>query len=88
MDNKKVIVFSAPWCPHCDNLKALLESNHVDFKELNIDVRYNKELLKGSGHITIPVVQEKSNKGHMIASIADSSVETASLVRELIKTQP
>lgn len=56
--SKNVTLYSAPWCPYCQSLKAFLSSRNVEFEEKDVDDASNKaEMLKlTDGSETIPVL--------------------------------
>ncbi len=81
--NNKVVVYSSSKCGFCDILKGRLDELEVDYLVSDINIPENKASLQRTGHATIPVVQVRSRKGHLIVSIADSSARTAELVKIL-----
>lgn len=53
---KKVIVYSAEWCPWCHKVMDFLKENNVEFEERNVDNKdYAKESMEKSGQGGIPV---------------------------------
>ena len=56
--NKKVIVYSAPWCPWCHKAMDFLKANKIEFQEKDVekDSKYVEELQKWSGQTGIPVI--------------------------------
>ncbi len=56
--NKKIVVYSTPFCPYCVTLKKFLEDKGVEFEE--IDVAQNKEaareMIEKSGQSGVPVL--------------------------------
>ena len=56
---KKVVIYSGPFCPHCDWAKALLNKKSVDFIEYNVgeDTSKREEMLKkANGSRTVPQI--------------------------------
>ena len=54
---KKVIVYSAVYCPGCHSAKRFLKENNIEFEERDIgqNEEYRKELQE-LGHSSIPVI--------------------------------
>ena len=55
---KKIIVYSTPSCPHCNNLKTYLTEKGLEFQDHDVskDKEKAKELLKKTGRGAVPVV--------------------------------
>ena len=56
---KKIVIYSGPFCPHCDWAKALLNKKSVDFIEYNVgeDTSKREEMLKkANGSRTVPQI--------------------------------
>ncbi|MFO8234559.1 MAG: glutaredoxin domain-containing protein [Bacteroidales bacterium] len=53
---KRVIVYSTPTCPHCNNLKKYLKQNKVSFKDIDVskDQKMAQELVRKSGQQGVP----------------------------------
>ncbi|MDD5172135.1 MAG: glutaredoxin family protein [Candidatus ainarchaeum sp.] len=53
---KKVIVYTAEWCPWCHCVTDFLKENKIAFESRNVDERKNaEEAMKKSGQAGIPV---------------------------------
>lgn len=56
----KIIVYSADWCPYCDDVKSYLDSRGIDYETRDIDKDPSAldEMLKlNGGEIYIPVIR-------------------------------
>jgi len=56
---KKVVIYSGPFCAHCDWARALLNKKNIDFVEHNIRENPEKReemLKKSNGARTIPQI--------------------------------
>ena len=55
---KPVIVYSTRICPYCVRAKALLDSKHVPYTEVLVDVDTEKraEMMQKSGQRTVPQI--------------------------------
>ena len=56
---KKVVIYSGPFCPHCDWAKALLNKKNVSYTEYNIRENLEKReemFQKSNGARTIPQI--------------------------------
>ena len=55
---KKVIIYSADWCPYCQKAKQLLDSKGVNYKEFNVDTEphLRDEIVARTGMKTIPQI--------------------------------
>jgi glutaredoxin-like YruB-family protein len=53
---KKVVVYTAEWCPWCHNVTDFLKQNKIPFEAKNVDDAKNaQEAMKKSGQAGIPV---------------------------------
>jgi len=50
-------VYSAPWCVYCKMVKAFLEENKIQYKEVDIekDDKAREEMVAKTGSLSIPV---------------------------------
>jgi glutaredoxin 3 len=55
---KPVIVYSTRICPYCVRAKALLDSKHVPYTEVLVDVDLDRraEMMQKSGQRTVPQI--------------------------------
>lgn len=54
---RKVIVYSAQWCPWCKRVEDFLTANKVKFEERDVEKEsWAKELVAKSGQTGIPVL--------------------------------
>ena len=56
---KKVVVYSGPFCPHCDWAKALLNKKKINFVEYNVGENPSKRdemFKKSNGTRTVPQI--------------------------------
>jgi glutaredoxin 3 len=54
---KKVVVYSAEWCPWCHRAIDFLKQNKVEFEVRNVEEANNgEEAMKKSGQAGIPVI--------------------------------
>ena len=53
---KRVIVYSTPTCPHCNNLKNYLRKNQIQFRDVDVskDQKMAQELVRKSGQQGVP----------------------------------
>lgn len=53
---KRVVVYSTPTCPHCNNLKNYLRRNQVHFRDIDVskDQKMAQELVRKSGQQGVP----------------------------------
>jgi len=57
MAEKKVIVYSAEWCPWCHKAMDFLKANKVNFEMRDVDnPKYAAEVQQVSGQTGIPVI--------------------------------
>jgi glutaredoxin-like YruB-family protein len=55
--SKKVIVYSAEWCPWCHKAMDFLKQNKVEFEMRDVETgKYGEEAMKKSGQTGIPVI--------------------------------
>lgn len=54
--NKRVVVFSTPTCPHCTNVKRYLKQNGIRFKDVDVsrDNRAAAEMVRKTGQQGVP----------------------------------
>ncbi len=54
---KRVIVFSTPTCPHCNNLKRYLREHKVKFKDIDVskDQKAAQDMVRRTGQMGVPV---------------------------------
>jgi glutaredoxin 3 len=52
-------LYSTKFCPYCVSLKAFLEQNNINFKEVDVseDQAAQDEMIKKSGQMTVPVLE-------------------------------
>ncbi len=54
---KKIIVYSAEWCPFCHKAMDYLKANNIEFEVKDCDTPANaQEAMKKSGQNGIPVI--------------------------------
>ncbi|MCF7872917.1 MAG: glutathione S-transferase N-terminal domain-containing protein [Candidatus Omnitrophica bacterium] len=55
---EKVLVYSLPTCPYCQQTKDYLKKNHIDFEDFNIRQNREKfeEMKNKSGQRGVPVI--------------------------------
>lgn len=55
-NQKRVIVYSTPTCPHCTNLKNYLKEQKIKFRDIDVskDQKMAQELVKKSGQQGVP----------------------------------
>jgi len=55
-EQKRVIVYSTPTCPHCNTLKDYLKRNQISFRDIDVskDQKMAQELVKKSGQQGVP----------------------------------
>lgn len=56
--SEQVVILSAPWCTKCKNLKRLMDSNKIDYHEIDLS-EYSDEDLESIGAVSIPIVYYK-----------------------------
>jgi glutaredoxin 3 len=54
----KVIIYTANNCPYCDHAKQLLDSKHVTYTEIRVDIDTVKrdDMVRLSGRRTVPQI--------------------------------
>lgn len=59
MEKKKVVVYSAVWCPWCKKAKEWLTAQKIPFKEVDVEKepKAAEEMVKKSGQTGIPVIE-------------------------------
>lgn len=55
---KKVIVYSTPTCPYCNQAKEYFKENNVKYTDINVaeDQEKGKEMIEKSGQMGVPVI--------------------------------
>ena len=55
---KRVIVFSTPTCPHCNNVKRYLKERKIKFKDVDVskDQAAARDMVRKTGQMGVPVV--------------------------------
>ncbi len=55
-EQKRVIVYSTPTCPHCNTLKDYLKRNQIPFRDIDVskDQKMAQELVRKSGQQGVP----------------------------------
>ena len=55
---KKVVIYTAQYCPYCAAAKKFLKSKKVDFEEIDVtdDDRMREKLVEMSGRETVPQI--------------------------------
>jgi glutaredoxin 3 len=53
-----VTVYVTDWCPYCQRAKSLLQSKHLEFKEINVDEEpgMREEMIARSNRRTVPQI--------------------------------
>jgi glutaredoxin-like YruB-family protein len=53
---KRVVVYSTPSCPHCNNLKNYLRRNQIHYRDIDVskDQKMAQELVRKSGQQGVP----------------------------------
>ena len=53
---KRVVVYSTPTCPHCNSLKDYLKRNQIQFRDIDVskDQKMAQELVRKSGQQGVP----------------------------------
>jgi len=73
---KKVIVYTAPTCPHCTLTKVFLTDRGVEFVEKNVavDPKAADEMIQKSGQMGVPVIDVD---GEMIVGFDREAIKKA-----------
>jgi len=59
---KSVLVYTANWCPWCQNVTNFLKKNKIKFKAYNVDEdKFAEESMRKSGQNGIPVIDIDGN---------------------------
>ena len=55
---QKVVMYATGWCGYCARARALLESKHVTFEEIDVDAdpEAREEMMKRSGRTSVPQI--------------------------------
>ncbi len=55
-EQKRVVVYSTPTCPHCTSLKNYLRKNQIQFRDIDVskDQKVAQELVRKSGQQGVP----------------------------------
>jgi glutaredoxin-like YruB-family protein len=55
-EQKRVIVYSTPTCPHCNSLKQYLKQQQIPFRDVDVskDQKMAQELVRKSGQQGVP----------------------------------
>ncbi len=55
---KKVLIYSSPNCPHCQQTKEFLTKHNVEYDDINVMERPDKaqEAVEKSGQMGVPVI--------------------------------
>lgn len=56
--NKKVVIYTTDYCPHCKRAKDLLRRKNISFKEIDVtnDQAKRDEIEEKTGWMTVPVI--------------------------------
>jgi glutaredoxin 3 len=59
MEDKKVIVYSTPTCPHCHHVKDFLKEKGIEFEDIDVaaDRDKAKYMVEKSGQMGVPVIE-------------------------------
>ncbi len=54
----KVLIYSTPTCPYCQQAKDYFKENKISFKEINIteNEKARQEMINKSGQMGVPVI--------------------------------
>lgn len=65
MQNKKVSIYTTPFCAYCKMAKQFFEKHEVEFSEYNVqtDAERRKEMVDKSGQLGVPVIAIADSKG-------------------------
>ena len=58
MAEKKVIIYSTPTCPYCQQAKDFFKENNVKYKDIDVSKEQSKaaEMVQKSGQMGVPVI--------------------------------
>ena len=83
---KKVVFYSADWCPFCMRAKALLYSRGIEYEEINVDriPGFREKLVEMTGRMTIPqiIVDGEPVGGYDDIAALDRAGELLPLVQD------
>ena len=55
---KKIVIYSATWCPHCKGAKDFFKSNKISFVNKDVEDKKNaEEMVRKSKQMGIPVIE-------------------------------
>ncbi len=55
---RKIILYSANWCPHCNRAKEFLKRNKISFTNKDVEEKKNaEEMVRKSKQTGIPVLE-------------------------------
>lgn len=63
------ILFSASWCPNCPSVKAILDSNNVEYKYVDIDTPEGEEEAAVHGIRGLPTVIVVNDQSEVVRRI-------------------
>jgi glutaredoxin 3 len=55
----EIVIYTKPWCPYCRRARALLESKGVDYEEIDVKDRPEREremIGRARGRTTVPQI--------------------------------
>lgn len=76
--SKKIIMYSTAWCPDCRNAKRMLNSNNVQFDEVDIDQdesAANKIIEWSGGRRVIPTFHITDNETKLVSIMHNPNLE-------------
>ena len=55
---KKIVIYTATYCPHCQRAKNLLKSKNISYQEIDLteDPAKREELQAKTGWMTVPMI--------------------------------
>lgn len=55
---KKVIIYSTPWCVYCKMAKKFFEANKIAYEERDVaeDAKSRDEMIQKTGQMGVPVI--------------------------------
>jgi len=75
---KKIIIYTAPWCPWCRKMKEFLNKLNLEYEERDVDQNpeWQMELVQKTGQMGIPVtvVIDENDKEHLIIGYDPASL--------------